>query len=208
VFARSDWTTAASWLHVVAGRYDQSHAHQDQGSFSFFKGSWLTVSSNVFSHSGINQGTEAQNVLRFDSGSRPVPQNHCDCGKTVVDSGGRLQVSANLSPAFTESAGKVTKWARDFDYARATHTLNIHDRCSVAAGITPVWQLHLPVQPVLQADGSYKAGKLHIVPQTPTAPRSDIVSMHSASNDYNGGFRLELRGSAGSCEFLVSLTAG
>jgi hypothetical protein len=208
VFARSDWTAAASWLHLVAGRYDQSHAHQDQGSFSFFKGTWLTVTANVLSHSGINQGTEVHNVLRFDSGSRPVPQNHCDCGKTVVDSGGRLQVSANLSPAFTGSAGKVTHWTRDFDYARATHTLTVHDRCSVMAGITPVWQLHLPVQPVLQADGSYRAGKLHIVPQIPSAPRIDIVGMHGTSTDYEGGFRLELRGPADSCEFLVSLTAG
>lgn len=208
VFARSDWTTTASWLHVVAGRYDQSHAHQDQGSFSFFKGRWLAVTSNVFSHSGINQSSEAQNVLRFDSGSRPVPQNHCDCGRTVADSGTHLQIGANLSPAFADSATKVSKWTRDFDYVRATHTVTIHDKCTVATGITPVWQLHVPVQPVLQEDGSYRAGKLHIAPQMPTAAHVDIVNMHNTAADYDGGFRLELRGPADSCEFLVSLTAG
>ena len=41
LFARTSWDTDATWLSVVAGKYDQSHAHHDQGSFTFFKKDWL-----------------------------------------------------------------------------------------------------------------------------------------------------------------------
>ena len=43
LFARSSWDTDAAWLSFIAGKYDQSHAHQDQGAFTFFKGDWLAV---------------------------------------------------------------------------------------------------------------------------------------------------------------------
>ena len=57
LFARTSWETTAAWIAVVAGKYDQSHAHQDQGSFTFYKNDWLAVTSNVWSHSGIHQET-------------------------------------------------------------------------------------------------------------------------------------------------------
>jgi hypothetical protein len=43
LFARSNWNTDAAWFSFVAGKYDQSHAHQDQGAFTFFKRDWLAV---------------------------------------------------------------------------------------------------------------------------------------------------------------------
>jgi hypothetical protein len=208
LFARSDWTPAASWIHINVGRYDQSHAHQDQGSFSLFKGTWQTVTSNVYSHSGINQGTQVHNVLRFDAGSRPIPQSYSVTSRTVVDSGERLQVNADLSAAYSGSAGEVRRWTRQFDYIRSAHSLTIHDACSVASGVTPVWQLHLPVEPVRQSDGSYLAGTLRIIPNAPTTPRIDIVSMKSLASDYGDTYRFELRAPQGQCEFVVSLIAG
>jgi hypothetical protein len=203
VFARSDWTTSASWLHIMAGKYDQSHAHQDQGGFSFFKGKYLSVTSNTLSNSGINQGTDIENVLRFDNGSTPVPQNNSTSTKTLSDSNGVLDVLANLTPAYSSNSSKVSKWTREFTYTRSTHTLKIHDICTVGSGITPVFQVHVPVQPVKQADGSYLAGALKVSPASDET--GSVVSMPSVNSDVKSGYRLELR--ASSCEFTVTLQA-
>jgi hypothetical protein len=207
LFARSDWSTSASWMHVVAGRYDQSHAHQDQGSFSFFRKGWLTVTSNVLSHSGLSQGTEAQNVVRFERDSKPIPQNYSTSARKVGEAGDRLQIDADLSPAYSDHATQVKSWTRRFEYVRSAHSLTIEDRCSVATDVTPVWQLHVPVEPVRQPDGSYRAGALRIIPRVPLSPPGAVVSMKTVSEDYDGGFRLELRAPAQGCEFIVSLLA-
>lgn len=207
LFARSDWSTSASWMHVNAGHYDQSHAHQDQGSFSFFKGGWLTLTSNTRSNSGINQDTGVENVLRFQTTSRVIPQNYATPTKTVSDSGGTLQVNANLTPAYSSNAASVTNWTRQFTYVRATHSLTLHDLCAVAPTVTPVWQLHLPVAPVLQQDGSWLAGRLRISVALPVTATASVVSMASVSSDFTGGYRFELRDPARGCEFQVSLVA-
>ncbi len=34
LFARTDWGKDAMWMSFVAGPYNESHAHQDQGSFT------------------------------------------------------------------------------------------------------------------------------------------------------------------------------
>ena len=34
-------------LAIVAGPYNESHAHQDQGSFTLFSGDWLAVTANI-----------------------------------------------------------------------------------------------------------------------------------------------------------------
>jgi len=207
LFARSDWTTSASWMHTIAGIYDQSHAHQDQGGFSFYKGGWLSITSNVFSNSGINQDVGTENVVRFMANGNAIPQNNSTSTKAVSDSGGVLQVNENLTPAYSDNANQVSSWLRDFTYTRSTHTIKVHDRCTVGGGVTPVWQLHLPVKPVLQGDGSYLAGKLHITPLLPATPAVAIVDMRTVSSDYTGSYRLEITGSAGSCEFEVNLQA-
>ncbi len=206
-FARSDWTTTASWFHTNVGYYDQSHAHKDQGSFSFYKGTWLSMTSNSYSASGINQGVEFHNVVRFDSGSSPVQQNESVSTKTVSDTGDILQLNANLTPAYSRNSSLVSSWLREFTYTRSLHQLRVHDLCSVASSITPVWQLHTPVQPVRQTDGSYLAGTLRIAPVTPAAPTVTVVSMPSVASDVSSGYRLEMRGPAGSCEFTVDLRA-
>ncbi|UUZ56286.1 hypothetical protein LP419_14310 [Massilia sp. H-1] len=119
LFARSDWSTGASWLSLVAGVYDQSHAHQDQGSFSFYKNGWLAVTSNIYSHSGINQDVDLQNIVRFEANGSVIGQNNTVLAKTVSDSAGTLQVTANLSSAYSSHAQQVSAWTRTLTYQRA-----------------------------------------------------------------------------------------
>src|SRR3546814_9203819 len=62
------------WVAFSAGAYNESHAHQDQGGFTLFANDWLAVTENIWSHSGIQQGTETHNVVRFENGGRVIGQ--------------------------------------------------------------------------------------------------------------------------------------
>ncbi len=61
-------------MSFIAGRYDQSHAHQEQGAFSLYRGRWLAVTENIWTHSGIQQGSETNNVLRFTRAGHNIGQ--------------------------------------------------------------------------------------------------------------------------------------
>lgn len=166
LFARSSWSTDATWLSFMAGKYDQSHAHQDQGAFTLFKRDWLAVTPNIWSNSGINQETVYHNTVRFERADGSViaqnPSDTTQSGMTpTVTAGGQVNVSAELGNAFSRNATSVQRWTRNLEFAG--DTLRVHDTCTVAAGVRPVFQLHVPVQPVLQADGSLLAGNLRIV---------------------------------------------
>lgn len=206
LFARSDWSTSASWIATVAGDFDQSHAHQEQGTFSFYKGGWLAVTSNIHSRSGINQDVPVHNVVRFAVGGVVIPQNYSTSTKTVNDTGNVLTVQENLTPAYSRRAAEVQAWTRGLVYNRGTHTLAVHDICTVAAGVSATWQLHTPVAPVAQADGSYIAGNLRITPVLPAASAVTVVNMNALDNQFNSGYRLEIAAGAG-CEFRVNLAA-
>ena len=206
LFARSGWTSSASWMHTNAGYYDQSHAHQDQGAFSFYKNGWLTITSNVYSNSGINQDVGVENVIRFMSGGNAIEQDESVSSKTVNDDGTVLQIDETLTPAYANSGGKVSNWRRELTYDRSVHSLAVHDFCTVSGGTTAVWQLHTPAMPVAQGDGSYLAGHLRITPTIPASPTVNVVNMHSLSSEFDEGYRLEISGGA-SCEFQVTLKA-
>ncbi|MEO6185834.1 MAG: putative Ig domain-containing protein [Steroidobacteraceae bacterium] len=206
LFARSDWGTTASWMHTVAGPYDQSHAHNDQGSFSFYRNGWLTLTSNAFSRSGINQGTDVHNVIRFMYSGAIVPQNESTSSKTVSDDGSTVRISETLTPAYSRNSTRVSNWLRELTYERTAHRLSVHDYCTIGTGVSPVWQLHTPVQPVRQSDGSYLAGSLRITTTLPASPTVTVVNMTSSA-EFSGGYRLEITNPAGGCEFQVTLQA-
>src|SRR5438045_9464146 len=65
LYARSAWTKDATWINFIAGPYDQSHAHQDQGSLMIYKGGWLAFDANVMSHSGLRQEVDAHRLVRL-----------------------------------------------------------------------------------------------------------------------------------------------
>jgi hypothetical protein len=203
LFARSDWTTSASWMHTVAGPYDQSHAHQDQGSFSFYRNGWLTMTANAYSNSGINQGTDVHNVIRFMYNGSAVRQNNSTSSRTIEDDGSTLRVSETLTPAYSSNSSRVSSWLRELTYVRPTHSLTVHDFCTIGSGVAPVWQLHTQALPVRQGDGSYLAGNLRITVATPASPTINITNM--AGGEFDSGYRFELTG--GSCEFRVTLQA-
>ncbi|MGB9991017.1 hypothetical protein [Pseudoduganella rhizocola] len=207
VFARSDWSESASWLSFVAGVYDQSHAHQEQGSFSLYRNGWLAVTPNIYSHSGLHQEVTAHSVVRFENNGTTISQNLSASTRTVTDTGDVLSIAANLTPAYSSHSQQVQNWTRKLEYQRSQHTVTVHDQCQVAANVRPVWQLQLAKRPVVQGDGSIVAGNLVIRPVLPSAPTVKIVDMTSiSSTEFSGGYRLELSSPSG-CEYKVEMKA-
>ncbi len=204
LFARSGWTTDAAWVSIVAGKYDQSHAHQDQGSFTFFQDDWLAVTPNIWSRSGINQSVNMHNVLRFErADGSTIPQSESETLQsrmTTTSSSGMVTVAADLSNAYWRNSDAVQSWARNFEFVDTT--LRVTDICRVAAGVRPVFQLQVPVQPVLMGNGSVRAGKLLIV------PREGGVASWTAlpSAEFSRGYRIEFRPATG-CSFSFELRA-
>jgi Glucodextranase, domain B len=203
LFARSGWETTASWLSFVAGRFDQSHAHQDQGSFTFFRGDWLAVTPNIWSHSGINQETVFHNTIRFE---RPdgsvIPQSRNDSMQSSMThalDNGQLTVNASLANAFSRHTEFVQQWQRRIEYVG--NTLRVFDNYAVANGVRAVFQVQVPVQPVPQADGSIVAGNLRIVPL-----QGVTFAIHAMPAGFRQGYRIDFVSTAGA-SFGIELRA-
>jgi hypothetical protein len=203
-FARTAWAPDATWFAVVAGKYDQSHAHHDQGSFTFFKNDWLVVTSNIWSHSGIHQEDEVHNVLRFErTNGSTIPQNQSDTVQsslTYTNNAGVVTVAANLTNAYSGNRSSILSWTRNLEFSG--NVLRVHDVCSVAAGVKPIFQLQVPAPPVAQMDGSIVAGNLRIVPLLPFT----ATWTANPSGEYSKGYRIDLAISSG-CEFNIELRA-
>jgi hypothetical protein len=85
----------------------------------------------------------------------------------------------------------------------ADGVLTVHDLCIVGAGVHPVFQLHVPVQPSRQPDGSIRAGNLQIT--SPQQASATWVAMSSIdSQEWSQGYRIEMTNGSG-CEFSVEL---
>lgn len=210
-FARSGWGTGATWLNVTAGPYDESHAHQDQGGFTLYRGTWQAVTPNIWSHSGLQGngnygdiGSAASNIIRFNTSSGVIPQNNGTAIATMSTSGATTTVHADLTPVYSDHAAKVKSWTRDLTFS--ANTLTIDDKCSVATGVTPTWQLQVPTKPTVNTLlGTMTAGPLSA--RFPAGWKARIVNLKATNSDFTAGFRVEFTHS-GSCAFHVVLTAG
>ncbi len=201
-FARNSWNRDATWLSFVAGPYDESHAHHDQGSFTFYRNGWLAATSNMWSHSGIQQTVGAHNVLRFSRNGATIEQNESVSSMTYSKSGDVVTVQANLTPAYSRRDIDVRSWTRELRYQG--NTLRVTDVCQVGTGVSTVFQVQVPTQPTVQSDGSIRAGNLSIRGQA--GYTVNLVNMRNVDSDFNSGWRVELSNPAG-CAFTVDLTA-
>lgn len=222
-FARSSWSEDATWLQLTAGTYDQSHAHEDQGGFTLYRDTWQTVTSNIWTHSGLqggggggsvaDLGTAVNNVVRFTrpgpSGGPPqtIRQNFSESEMSFETLPGNLvKVHTDLGDAYSNNDDEVHGWTRDLEFQG--NRLRVHDTCQVAPGIGAVFGLHVPVQPVDHGGGSITAGPLQI--QAGAGTVVNLVDMRSFNppglTEFNSGWRIDISNPDG-CEFDVNLTA-
>lgn len=200
LFARSGWDTHALWVEFDAGPYVESHAHQDQGSFTLYQDDWLAVTENIWSHSGIQQGTEVHNVLRFEQGGNVVPQV---VGTTSTMSvtpvgGGAVHAIADLTPAY-DGDPAVTSWTRTIDFSGAA--LDVHDSYETGAGTTATFQIDVPLQPSISGHTA-RAGNLLITVLSPANATMQAIDWTTVDGDFNSGWRIDVGGGAGDYEVL------
>lgn len=210
LFARTSWDSTATWLHVKAGLYNQSHAHQDQGSFSIYNRTWLAVTENMNTHSGIEQGTEVHNVLLFKNGTDTIGQSQSDSASklTIRDDGAVLTAAADLSKMYFRTP-QVQAWRRSVLFDRPANIITVRDTFAVQTGTSAIWQLNTPIQPLQQGD-SIVAGTLIIKPLDADAQArilewNKIHSDASWTGEYLSGWRIEISRPATAATFAVRL---
>ncbi|HRA37188.1 MAG TPA: hypothetical protein PLC02_05795 [Pseudomonadota bacterium] len=202
LFARSNWTRDALWMGFVAGRYDQSHAHQDQGAFTLFQRDFLAVTENIFTHSGIQQGAEVHNVVRFTSNGTTVRQREGTTSTMVVTPGanGALTVDADLTPSYNGNAA-VGQWRRRLDFNASR--LRVHDTFTIGAGVQATFQVNTPVQPFVNGRTA-TAGSLLVTVIEPADATLSVLEWRTVeAGEYDSGYRLDIRGSGNA--FVVEL---
>ncbi len=205
LFARTGWDTGAMWLNFTAGPYMQSHAHQDQGSFTLFEGDWLAVTENIWTHSGIQQGTDTHNVLRFENGGQIVAQHPGTVSTMSVTpgSGGNVHAVADLTPAYAGDSA-IGSWQRTIDFAN--RKLIVSDAFTLGSGTTATFQVNTPVQPIISGL-SATAGALKIrvlSPANATLSAVDWTTRSSNDETFHSGWRLDVSG--GSSAYVVELS--
>ena len=210
LFARSSWDTNATWIHVKAGLYNQSHAHQDQGSFSIYNKTWLAVTENMNTHSGIEQGTEVHNILLFKNAADTIGQQQSDSSSklNVTDDGAVLSAAADLSNMYRKGS-QVKAWRRTVVFDRPANIVTVRDTFAVQTGTNTLWQLNTPTQPLIQGD-SIAAGGLIIKPldadaQMRVAEWNKVNSDASWTSEYLSGWKIEISRPASAATFAVRL---
>jgi len=201
-FARSDWTAQASFLDFTCGTYDQSHGHQNHGAFDFWgKGGWLAVTENTLTHSGIQQTTDYHNMLRFENAGAIIGQKfNSTATASLTDDATTLLANLNLTPMYP---GTGISWTRQLTYARPS-TLTVSDTYTVPTGVVPFFQLQLPVQPTVTANG-FTAGKLQVTVTTPATPTITVDTWKTLNSDANSGWRVNISDPAKAGQFTVTL---
>ncbi len=216
LFARSDWERDAMWLSFVAGAYNESHAHQDQGGFTLFARDWLAVTENIWSHSGIQQGTEVHNVVRFERANTEVRQCNAPANDHIVHqceptrskmsvspvgADGSFTVDADLSPAYRENPA-LKGWQRQL--RSRGRTLTVQDKFQLGAGTRAIFQLNVPEKPQINGNEAV-AGKLRIKILQPANATLDVHDWSSVdAQEFRRGWRLDVSG--GDSGYLVELS--
>lgn len=201
LFARTGWDTGAMWLQFAAGPYLEVHAHQDQGSFTLYQDTWLAVTENIWTHSGIQQGTEVSNMLRFEQNGDTVPQvTGTTSSMTVTPGGSTVHAVADLTPAYDGNPA-VQSWTRTIDFAN--RTLTVHDNYATGSGTQAIFQINVPVQPSISGS-SAQAGALKVTVLSPSNATLHAVDWTTVDSDFNSGWRIDVSGGTG--EYVVQLS--
>ncbi len=207
VFARSDWSTGATWLNFTAGPYTESHAHRDQGSFLLYKNDWMAIDPNYFSHSGIRQEEELHNLVRITDSSGATVRQREGASSTMEalrQGSGWLHVAADTTAVYTANSGAPVQLVeRELVYV-APDVLVVYDRVTTSPGTEQRWQLNTPTMPAISGsvatvtNGSTTMRIERVI--SPTAASS--VADWSGDGDISDGYRLDTVAAGGTHTYL------
>jgi len=204
---RSDWKTDATYGHFQCGRYDESHAHADQGSFMLFKNDWLAYDSLQRSLSGTEQFMSLHNLMRLnmpDGAEVQMMPNTQPCRvMALADNPRYTYMAADLTPVYSWRHGdyarhqnkqndRVKKVQREFLFIRPS-TFVVLDRVETTVPTKQSWLLNTPVAPVAQGGEitvNNNGNTLRVQTLAPTNAETAVVAStfwnadRSASRDW------------------------
>ena len=208
LYSRSSWDKTATWVNLIAGPYDQSHAHQDQGALMIYKDGWLAYDVNVDSHSGLRQEPEAHGLVRITNNGQTVEQRTGTDSKLVALHKGSnwLHASADLTPAYKGSTA-IQKINREMVFIQPDIVV-VYDRVTTKTGTEQVWQLVSPARPMITGARATITASGHTLAVDRVAPATATSSVFdfSTQSDFNGGFRLDTKLAGGDQRFLHVLS--
>jgi hypothetical protein len=207
LYQRSSWGTDATWVHLIAGPYTESHAHRDQGSLLFYRGEWLAYDQNIASHSGIRQEEELHNLVRITQGGAAV-QQHAGGAPAVLTALTAAEAygyaAADVTPIYGGDGG-ITKAEREIVFVKPD-VLVVFDRLDAASGTERVFQVNSPIEPSLGGSAATFAGSAATLVVTTVLPAGAAMSVldWTTDDDMNGGYRLDVTdaGAGGRTRFL------
>ena len=146
---RSGWDANATSVSVSgAPIIDQSHQHDDVGSFVIWNGGWLAGDASTWSHSGEIQTPDAHNMINVSGIVHDVV--NVPGTSQFFEAPGYGYVQVDGSNQFSNGTSNlVAEWTRELVYLPAQAGVVVYDRVTPAAGATYDWRVHFPIQPTL-----------------------------------------------------------
>lgn len=211
VYARSSWDTDATWVHLAAGPYTESHAHRDKGSIMFYRGEWLAYDQNILSHSGLRQEEESHNLVRIVDAGETVPQREgADPADllALAEGDGWLYAAVDVTPIYDDHPA-VDRVEREMVFIKPD-VLVVFDRVDTSGASQRIWQLNTPIQPTLNGTTATITGSAAtlVVRRIEPADAASSVFDWTADDDMDGGFRIDSEHAdpGGSSRFLHVLS--
>ncbi|MCA9626703.1 MAG: heparinase II/III family protein [Myxococcales bacterium] len=205
LYMRESWEEDATWVHLIAGPYTESHAHQDQGSFMLYGGQWLAADANLASHSGIRQELELHNLVRIEQGGNVRSMRESETAGRLV----ALHSEGSFVYAVSDTTGAydsgVNKLDRELVYLKPDVVV-LFDRVDTASASRFVWQANAPTAFSGQLSG-FSAGPLRVLSVHPSNVSPDVVSWPNADSDISSGYRLDLSSGPGNTARFLTVVA-
>jgi hypothetical protein len=196
VFARTGWSTTATFMSFIAGPYTESHAHRDQGSFMIFKNEWLAFDEGILSSSGLRREEASHNIPSVIVGGTPAEMDYGNDGTLVAlaDNAQYTYVASDTANCYKGSTGAVTQMERELVFVKPD-TFIVFDRIQAKAGSQKVWRLNTPIRPTVSGRVATITGtrsRLTVTPVLPAAATPAVVDWAATDSDTDGGYRIDL----------------
>lgn len=212
---RSSWAKDATYANFICGPFDESHAHQDQGSFVLYKGTWLAFDPNQVSHNGtwgiFNEplGTALHNIVRIEQNGTAVSQTwQTTCEMAALANTPSYSYGlARVTPNYKGKAS-VVRVEREFLLIKPG-ALVIMDRVQTSgAGAQRIWTLNLPQAPAVNGDRLTMvsgANRLDVIRLAPAGLPTKVVAWPSVNPDFNSGVRVDVADATGDSSVFLNV---
>lgn len=208
---RSDWSAAATYWGIWAGKLEQGHQARDVNGFRLWKGGWLVGDASIWSASGTANHTSAQNNFSF-GGAEQYWLAEGDTNATL-----RREVAATYTYFAGQGAAAYNRFKRVCtDYVRKFVALPgdrflVFDRVSlVEATRSKEWHLHSQQTITIAGrnyrfdNGSYRLHGASLLPEGDTTLA--VVPQEFGYQNARSSYRLDVTVNAGrATDYLLNV---